>query len=133
MLRKQIIMVVLLGLIASPLLAQGAEVTPLMSKDLTDYCPGKEGEMIIVDYPPGWSDAVHRHHAHACVSVLEGSVVMPLPGGTEVTLTPGQTFYEGPNDIHVVGRNGRNTKAAKFLVFLVKKKGAPVLEPVPNK
>ncbi len=129
MLKKKIIMVVLLGLIASPLLAQGAEVTTLMSKDLVDYCPGKEGLMITVEYPPGWSDPIHRHNAHAFVYVLEGTVVMQVKGGKEVTLTPGQTFYEGPNDVHVVGRNASSTKPAKFLVFLVKNKGAPVLVP----
>ena len=129
MLRQKIIMVVLLGLLASPLMAQGAEVTTLMSKDLMDYCPGKEGLMITVEYPPGWSDPIHRHNALAFVYVLEGSVVMQLKGGKEVTLTPGQTFYEGPNDVHVVGRNASSTKPAKFLVFLVKNKGAPVLVP----
>ena len=129
MLRKKIIMVVLLGLIASPLVAQGAEVTPLMSKDLMDDCPGKEGEMVIVEYAPGWSDPIHRHNAHAFVYVLEGSVVMQLKGGKEVTLTPGQTYYEGPSDLHLVGRNASSTKPAKFLVFLVKNKGAPVLVP----
>jgi quercetin dioxygenase-like cupin family protein len=130
MLKKKIIMVVLLlGLIACPLMAQGAEVTMLMAKDLTDYCPGKEGQMIMVQYAPGWSDSIHRHNAHAFVYVLEGSVVMQLKGGKEVTLTPGQTFYEGPNDVHVVGRNASSTKPAKFLVFLIKNKGAPVLVP----
>ena len=128
MLRKKIIMVVLLGLIASPLMAQGAEVTTLMSKDLMD-CPGKEGQMITVEYAPGWSDPIHRHNAHAFVYVLEGSVVMQLKGGKEITLTPGQTFYEGPNDVHVVGQDASSTKPAKFLVFLVKNKGAPVLVP----
>ena len=128
MLRKKIIMVVLLGLITSPLMAQAAEVTTLMSKDLLD-CPGKEGLMIMVEYAPGWSDPIHRHNAQAFVYVLEGSVVMQLKGGKEVTLTPGQTFYEGPNDVHVVGRNASSTKPAKFLVFLVKNKGAPVLVP----
>ena len=128
MLRKKIIMVVLLGLIASPLMAQGAEVTTLMSKDLMD-CPGKEGLMITVEYAPGGADTIHRHNAHAFVYVLEGSVVMQLQGGKEITLTPGQTFYEGPNDVHVVGRNASSTKPAKFLVFLVKNKGAPVLVP----
>jgi len=108
---------------------QEAKVTPLMSKDLTDI-PGKEGLMITVEYPPGGSDPVHRHNAHAFVYVLEGSVVMQVKGGKEVTLTPGQTFYEGPNDVHVVGRNASNTKPAKFVVFLVKEKGAPVLVPV---
>ena len=105
-----------------------AKVTPLLSKDLTDF-PGKEGLMITVEYPPGGSDPIHRHNAHAFVYVLEGSIVMQMRGGKEVTLTPGQTFYEGPSDVHVVGRNASQTKPAKFVVFLVKDKGAPVLVP----
>ncbi|NLT66277.1 MAG: cupin domain-containing protein [Acidobacteria bacterium] len=104
------------------------KVTPLLSKDLTEV-PGKEALVITVEYPPGGSDPIHRHNAHAFVYVLEGSIVMQLSGGKEVTLTPGQTFYEGPDDVHVVGRNASRTKPAKFLVFLVKNKGAPVLIP----
>lgn len=115
--------------IAGALFAQDAQVTPLMSKDLPDF-PGKEGLMITVVFPPGASDPIHRHNADAFLYVLEGSIVMQVKGGKEVTLTPGQTFYEGPNDIHVVGRNASTTKPAKFLVFLVKNKGAPVLIPV---
>lgn len=111
------------------LLAQEAQVTPLMSKDLPDF-PGKEGLMITVVYPPGSSDPIHRHNADAFVYVLEGSIVMQVKGGKEVTLTPGQTFYEGPGDVHIVGRNASQTKLAKFVVFLVKDKGAPVLVPV---
>ncbi len=106
-----------------------AKVTPLMSKNLTGF-PGKEGLMITVDYPPGASDPVHRHNAHAFVYVLEGSIVMQVKGGKETTLMPGQTFYEGPDDIHTVGRNASKTKPAKFLVFLVKDKDVPVLIPV---
>jgi len=116
-------------LIAGALFAQDAQVTPLMSKDLPE-CPGKEGLMITVVYPPGASDPIHRHNAHAFVYVLEGTVVMQVKGGKEITLTPGQSFYEGPNDIHVVGRNASTTKPAKFLVLLVKNKDAPVLIPV---
>ena len=108
--------------------AQEAKVTQLLSKDLTNL-PGKEGLMITVEYPPGSSDPIHRHNAHAFVYVLEGSVVMQVRGGKQVTLTPGQTFYEGPDDVHVVGRNASDTKPAKFVVFLVKDKGAPVLVP----
>jgi quercetin dioxygenase-like cupin family protein len=129
MLRKKIILVVLLSLIAGTLMAQEPEVTPLMSKDLTDF-PGKEGLVMTVEYAPGGSDPIHRHNAHGFIYVLEGSVVMQVKGGKEVTLTPGQTFYEGPNDVHLVGRNASNTKPAKFLVFLVKNKGAPPLVPV---
>ena len=111
------------------LMAQEAKVTKVLSKDLTDI-PGKEGLMITVEYPPGASDPVHRHNAYGFIYVLEGSIVMQVKGGKEVTLTPGQSFYEGPDDVHVVGRNASQTEPAKFLVFLVKDKGAPVLVPV---
>jgi quercetin dioxygenase-like cupin family protein len=116
-------------LTAGALFAQDVQVTPLLSKDLPEF-PGNEGQMITVVYPPGASDPIHRHDAHAFVYVLEGTVVMQLKGGKEITLTPGQTFYEGPNDIHLVGRNASTTKPATFLVLLVKNKDAPVLIPV---
>jgi quercetin dioxygenase-like cupin family protein len=111
------------------LMAQEAKVTEVLSKDLTGI-PGKEGLMITVEYPPGASDPVHRHNAYGFIYVLEGSIVMQVKGGKEVALTPGQSFYEGPDDVHVVGRNASKTEPAKFLVFLVKDKGAPVLIPV---
>jgi len=111
--------------------APQASVTPLTSKDLPEL-PGKEVLMITVEYPPGSSDPIHRHNAHAFVYVLEGSIIMQVKGGKEVTLTPGQTFYEGPNDVHVVGRNASSTKPAKFVVFFIKDKGAPVLVPAPE-
>jgi quercetin dioxygenase-like cupin family protein len=115
-------------LMPGTLVAQEAKVTELLSKDLTNLA-GKEGLMIIVDYPPGSSDPIHRHNAHAFIYVLEGSIVMQVRGGKETTLTPGQTFYEGLNDVHVVGRNASKTQPAKFVVFFVKDKGAPVLVP----
>ena len=129
MLREKILLVVLLSLITGTLMAQEAKVTSLMSKDLKDF-PGKEGLMIAVEYPPGATDPIHRHNAHAFVYVLEGSIVMQLKGEKEVTLKPGETFYEGPDDVHIVGRSADKTKPAKFVVFLVKDKGAPVLVPV---
>ncbi len=113
----------------APKAAPEAKVDELMSKDLPDF-PGKEGLMIVVTYPPGSQDPIHRHNADAFVYVLEGSIVMQVKGGKEVTLTPGQTFYEGPNDVHTVGRNASQTEPAKFVVFLVKNKNAPVLIPV---
>jgi quercetin dioxygenase-like cupin family protein len=108
--------------------APEAKVTKLMAKDLKEF-PGKEGEMIIVEYPPGSVDPVHRHNAHAFVYVLEGSIVMQLKGQKEVTLKAGDTFYEGTDDVHTVGRNASKTEPAKFVVFLVKDKGAPILVP----
>ena len=105
-----------------------AKVTSLFSKELKDI-PGKEGLMITVEYPPGSVDPIHRHNAHAFIYVLEGSIVMQVRGEKEVTLIPGQTFYEGPDDVHVVGRNASATKPAKFLVVFVKDKDAPVLVP----
>ena len=121
-------LLILVCLISGTLVAQEAKVGELFSKELTNL-PGKEGLMIAVEYPPGSVDPIHRHNAHAFVYVLEGSIVMEVRGGKQVTLTPGQTFYEGPDDIHVVGRNASQTKPAKFVVFLVKDKGAPVVVP----
>lgn len=109
--------------------AQEASVRSLMSKDLIGV-PGKELVMITVEYPPGGDDPVHTHHAQALVYVLEGSIVMQVRGGAPVTLTAGRTFYEGPDDVHVVGRNASRTEPARFVVFLVKDKGAPLLTPV---
>jgi quercetin dioxygenase-like cupin family protein len=114
---------------AGDTLAPEATVRSLMSKDLAGD-PARELSMITIEYPPGSVDPVHTHHAQALVYVLEGSIVMQVRGGTPVTLAPGQTFYEGPDDVHIVGRNASQTAPAKFLVFLVKDKGAPLLTPV---
>ena len=112
--------------VATAAFAADAVVTPLMTKPLPDY-PGKEALMITVVYPPGASDPIHRHNAHAFVYVLEGSIVMQVKGGKEVTLKPGQTFYESPSDVHILGRNASRTEPAKFVVTLLKDEGAPVL------
>ncbi|HJR02896.1 MAG TPA: cupin domain-containing protein [Methylomirabilota bacterium] len=109
--------------------AEAADVRELFTIELADY-PGKEGRMIEVSYPPGARDMVHRHDAHAFVYVLEGQIVMQLKGRPAVTLKAGQSFYEGPADVHVVGRNASNTEPARFVVVLLKAKGAPVLTPV---
>lgn len=118
------------GLIASDAHAAPPEpkVNPLMTKPLGNL-PGQEGLMLVVEYPPGGADPVHRHDAHGFIYVLEGSIVMGVKGGKEVTLTPGQTFYEGPEDVHTVGRNASKTKPAKFVVFLVKKQGVDAVLP----
>jgi quercetin dioxygenase-like cupin family protein len=138
--KNKTLLLILLFLMPATLMAQHsassgqaphAAVTSLTSKDLPEF-PGKEALMIMVEYPPGTVDPIHRHNAHAFVYVLEGSIIMQVKGGKEVTLTPGQTFYEGPDDVHVVGRNASSTKPAKFVVFFVKNKGAPVLVPEPE-
>src|SRR6516165_12758739 len=103
-------------------------VTPVMQKDLDDM-PGREMLMLSVEYPPGAVEHIHRHDAYAFLYVLEGTIVEQVRGGKEVTLTPGQTFYEGPNDVHTVGRNASTTKPAKFVVVLLKKKGVPAVLP----
>ena len=118
----------LLCVMTGTAMAEEPKVTPLMTKDLAEG-PGKEVLMITVEHVPGGSSAIHRHNAQAFVYVLEGSVVMQLKGGKEVTLTPGQTFYEGPDDVHLVDRNSSKTKPAKFLVLLIKNKGAPAVVP----
>jgi quercetin dioxygenase-like cupin family protein len=120
-------LVALLILAAVP--AEAADVTELFAIDLADYA-GKEGRIIEVSYPPGAQDVVHRHDAHAFVYVLEGQIIMQLKGQPAVTLKAGQTFYEGPTDVHLVGRNASNTEPARFVVVLLKGKGAPILTPV---
>ena len=116
-------------LILAAVPAGAADVKDLFAIDLADF-PGKEGRMLEVSYPPGAQDMVHRHDAHAFVYVLEGQIVMQLKGQPAVTLKAGQTFYEGPADVHVVGRNASDTAPARFVVVLMKTKGAPVLTPV---
>jgi quercetin dioxygenase-like cupin family protein len=108
---------------------QAADVKELFAIDLADY-PGKEGRMVEVSYPPGAKDVVHRHDAHAFVYVLDGEIIMQLKGQAPVTLKAGQTFYEGPKDVHVVGRNASATKPARFVVVFMKTTGAPILTPV---
>src|SRR6516165_7392283 len=110
---KKILLIVFL--VCSPLIAQDAKVNPLVVKPLPDF-PGKEVQVFTVEYLPGGHDPVHRHNAHAFVYVLEGSIVMAVNGGKPVTLTAGQTFYEGPNDVHTIGRNASKTAPAKFVV-----------------
>ena len=124
---KKILLTLLL--VCSPLIAQDAKVASLMVKPLPDF-PGKDVQILTVEYPPGGHDPVHRHNAHGFIYVLEGSIVMAVNDGQPVTLTAGQMFYEGPNDIHTIGRNASKTEPAKFVVFLLKDKGAPVLIPV---
>ena len=112
-------------LFLSPVSALGqTKATPLLSKELTGIT-GKEGVMLVVEYPPGVASPSHRHNAFTFVYVLEGSVTMAVKGGTPVTLGPGETFYESPDDIHSVSKNASDTKPAKILVFFVKDKGAP--------
>jgi quercetin dioxygenase-like cupin family protein len=132
------LLLIFMFLTCGTVMAQEPQVTSLTSKDLPE-APGKEVLIITVEYPPGGADPIHKHNAHGFIYVLEGTVLMQVKGGKQVTLTPGQTWYEGPEDVHVVGRNASSTKPAKFLVFLVKEKGAPVLVPqirndaVPNR
>ena len=126
--RTTLVALTLLGVMTGTAMAQEPKVTSLMSKDLPES-PGKEMLMLLVEHVPGGSSPSHRHNAYAMVYVLEGSVVEQVKGGQPVTLKPGQTFYEGPDDIHVVDRNASKTKPAKFVVVLIKDKGAPALVP----
>jgi quercetin dioxygenase-like cupin family protein len=124
-----VISLLMLFLMTGALTAEEIEVVTLMSKDLKE-APGKEVVMVTVVYPPGWVDPVHVHNAYGLIYVLEGTVIMQVKGGKEVTLKPGQTFYEAPDDVHVVGRNASATEPAKLLIAFVKDKGAPILVPV---
>jgi quercetin dioxygenase-like cupin family protein len=121
-------LLMILCLVASTALAQEARVTPLMTHDLAKM-DGQEGTLVMVEYAPGGSDAEHLHNAYAFVYVLEGSLVMQVKGEKEVTVGPGQTFFESPKDVHTVSRNASTTEPARFLVFFVKQRGAPITGP----
>ena len=125
----QVVLVGVLSLLAAPSAVQDTKVTPLVAKDLAGIA-GKEAVMLTVEYAPGASSTKHRHNANTFVYVLEGSIVMQVEGGKEVTLGPGQTFYESPTDVHTVSKNASNSQPAKFLVFFVKDKDASALVPV---
>jgi quercetin dioxygenase-like cupin family protein len=127
--KRTAISLLLFFLMTSAAGAEDIDIVTLMSKDLKE-APGKEATMITVEYPPGWADPVHVHNAYGLIYVLEGTVIMQVKGGKEVTLTPGQTFYEAPDDVHVVGRNASTSEPAKLLIVLIKDKGAPILVPV---
>lgn len=119
----------LLCLIGRPVEAQAPDVKMLGTKDVAGAA-GKETVVLTIAYPPGVSGAGHRHNGQAFTYVLEGSLEMQVKGQPPVTLQPGDTFYEGPDDVHVVGRNASKTQQARFVVFLIKEKGAPVTVPV---
>jgi quercetin dioxygenase-like cupin family protein len=132
---KRSLLFSLMVIISSPSLyahevnREDSKVTPVMKKILNDY-PGKEALMVTVIYNPGEVGIPHRHDAHVFVYVLEGSVIMGLEGSNEVTLQPGDSFYEGPEDIHTVARNPSKTNPAKLLVLLLKNEGEPVVKPL---
>jgi quercetin dioxygenase-like cupin family protein len=101
-----------------------AAAKQLMTKELLGAA-GKEVLMLTVTYPPGGASPPHRHDAQVFVYALEGELIMQVQGGPKVTLKPGDTFYESPTDVHSVSANASQTAPAKFLVFIVKDKGAP--------
>jgi len=118
-----------LGLVSDASTVRKATITPLLTTVLS-HDESKELSLITVEYPPGGSTPAHTHHAQALLYVLEGSIVMQVRGGASVTLSPGQTWYEGPDDVHVVSRNASSSRPAKYVVFMVKDKGAPILKHV---
>jgi quercetin dioxygenase-like cupin family protein len=105
-----------------------AAVTTLMQRDLPDL-PGKEALLLTVEYLPGGASLPHRHDADVLGYVLTGEVVTQLAGHDPVTLHAGETFYEGPQDIHVRSANPDSRVPAKLLVFMVKDRGRPVSRP----
>jgi len=111
--------------------APPSRATPLMTRDLAGIA-GKEMLVLVVEYPPGGVSQPHRHNASVFVYVLEGSVTMQVAGGAPVTLKPGDTFFEAPGDVHVTSANASSSAPAKFLVYMVKDKGAPPSVPAPG-
>jgi len=114
---------------AAPAAKSSKNSETLLTRDLPDM-RGKEVVMLTVSYLPGGASLPHRHEAEVFVYVLEGSVVMQVDGQPAQTLGVGQTFHEGPADIHRQSANASATKPAKLLVFMIKDKNKPVTVPV---
>jgi quercetin dioxygenase-like cupin family protein len=128
---KKLIVAVLIFTFGCATATHAQQVNTLFTKRLPE-APGKEIEVITVDYASGAVDAIHRHHAHAVVYVLDGEIEMQVRGGTFWRLGPGQVFYESPDDVHTVSRNASKTKPAKFVVFFIRDEGTPILIPAPK-
>lgn len=118
----------ILWTLGSQVMVHGAEVNVLMTRPAPPVAD-QQGQMLTVEYAPGESSTPHMHNAHVFVYVLEGSIVMQVSGGDEVTLQAGDTFYESPDDVHAVSRNASATEPAKFLVVMLNQEGAPVSVP----
>jgi len=127
---KSVIVLFFVTMLCFPLLPTRAGevsgVTVLKTQELSEL-RGKEGVILTVSLSPGESSPPHRHNAHTFVYMLEGTVVMQVAGREPVTLERGDTFYEAPEDIHAVSNNTSHSQLARFLVFFVKDKGAPLL------
>jgi quercetin dioxygenase-like cupin family protein len=105
-----------------------AKVVALTRQALEDM-PNKEVQMVTVEYPPGGSSPPHRHNAHVFVYVLEGALRMQVAGHDPVLVHTGETFYEGPADVHQVSANASTTAPARFLAVLIKDRDRPASSP----
>jgi quercetin dioxygenase-like cupin family protein len=134
-LRNSFIVAALLTLLPVVAAAQTAGAAPqssrkvLMTKDLADF-PGKEALVYVIEYPPGTNNVPHRHDAHVFLHILSGQLNAQVKGGELTVLNPGDTYYESPNDIHVVSRNPSSTVPAKAILFMLHNKGAALSTPV---
>ena len=128
----------LVGVLALPGHAPAGEpsASPAVVELLTRNLLGtsnREVRMLTVAYLPGGASRPHRHDAQVFVYVLEGAMTMQVDGAAAVTLGPGQTFYEGPHDVHRVSANASQTEPAKILVVMIKDKRKPASRPVTPK
>jgi quercetin dioxygenase-like cupin family protein len=102
-----------------------ASLASLMTRDLS-FAPDKEVVVLTVTYPGGATSLPHRHDAPVFVYVLEGQVTMQVRGSAAVTLKQSDTFYEAPEDVHLVSANASQSAVAKLLVVMIKDKGKPL-------
>ena len=126
--RSFLIAAIGLAIVSTPQAADAPKIVPLLTQPLAEL-PNKEALMLTVAYGPGESSPAHRHNADVFVYVLEGAILMGVNGGAPVRLEAGQTFHESPSDVHTVSRNASDSAPAKFVVFIVKNKGAPATAP----
>ena len=89
---------------------------------------GLEGIVYVADAPPGVVAPRHTHPGYEFNYVLSGSILIEPDDEKPITLLAGQATMLSRGHSHEV-RNASTTEPAKFLVFVVKDIGTPILVP----
>jgi len=107
----------------------GVKQTELFKTTMNDVM-GRVLSVRVLERDPGTGSPAHRHPgSHTVGYILEGAYEVKIDEGPVRKLGPGETFYEGPNALHAVSRNGSTTQPVKYLVIQVSDPAKPATVP----
>ena len=109
----------------------GLKQTELFKTTMNDVS-GRILSVRVLEREAGSGSLPHRHPgSHTVGYILEGSYETKIGDGPLRKLGPGEVFYEAPNALHAVSRNGSTTQPVRLLVVQVSdpSKPATVQEP----